>query len=168
VTEMPPPDGHEAKEVYAFYGLAAYFGQVFEKGMLNLLMTLHSEDTEMTLEHYDSIESSYNSNTLGQLLRHARERVGMSPNTDEVLNQALSKRNWLVHHYFVERAVAFHTENGRKDMIEELREIAELFHRADEAITSIYRPFHERRGITKESLKRDCEVMTEEFLASKA
>jgi hypothetical protein len=168
VNEIPEPENYDVKEVYSFYGLAAYCGQVLEKGLVNLVVALHTEGVTITREQFDSIFATYDSRTLGQLLRNAHTRVAISSEIDQLLSDALSKRNWLVHNYFAERAAAFMTDEGCKDMIEELRELIALFQRADDEIKPIYRSLLERRGVTDEYLEQEGKAMIARFLESRA
>jgi hypothetical protein len=167
VCEIPTPESHEVKEVYAFYGLAAYCGQVLEKGVINLLTSSHLKNIVITRKQYDGIVAKYKKKTLGGLLRDVQSMIDLPEATADVLTSALSKRNWLVHHYFYDRVPAFMTEIGRKDMINELQESTKLFQIADELTKQIYMPIFEQAGITEESLKREAEAMTDEFLESK-
>ncbi len=163
---IPEAESYESKEVYAFYGLAAYCGQLLEKGLVNLMSTLRTEGVSITREQFDKIFASYDRLTLGVLLRDARKMIDIPLQTDQILAEALEKRNFLVHHYFFQRAPAFMTEAGRKNMIEELQGFSGLFQMADEAIKPIYRPLLELQGITEEALRREAEKMVAEFLES--
>ena len=72
--EVPKPENADAKEVFSFFGLAVYSAQVFEQGVLNLLVALNRVDLKIvTQEKIDSFYESYSTSTLGQLLRATRE-----------------------------------------------------------------------------------------------
>ena len=52
---VPEPDGDDTKEVYAFFGLAAYSGQVLERGLLNLATIMRLRATgAATVDDYES------------------------------------------------------------------------------------------------------------------
>ncbi len=165
---IPEPEGNGVKEVYAFYGLAAYLGQVLEKGIVNMLVVFRSAGIPITQEQVDDLFVKYNRRTLGQLLQDARSLAAISLDVQKVLDEALMKRNRLIHHFFAEHSAAFMTESGSEEMIEELRGMAALFQEADNAIDSIYRPIMRRAGIDEEWIQREAEVLINDYLASKA
>ena len=39
---VPEPEGTDAREVFAFFGLCAYRAQVLEQGVVNLVTVLHA------------------------------------------------------------------------------------------------------------------------------
>lgn len=53
------------------------------------------------------------------------------------LREAQTLRNWIVHHYFWERAAAFVTPDGRLKMLTELDEMSDKLHELDEYFDSI-------------------------------
>lgn len=114
-------DDREVREVYAHYGLCAYMCQTVEWGLVNYLVALRMDDgTGLTHEQLDELLARWERLTMGQLMRELRDRLGMDAPMAETLGAALARRNWLVHHYFRERAAEFMTGPGRAMMLDEL------------------------------------------------
>ena len=156
---IPEPEGNDAKEVFAFYGLAAYYGQVLEKGIIIMLVVLRSAGIPMTQGQVDDLFVKYDRRTLGWLLKEARSLVAISLDVEKVLDEALMMRNELIHHFFAEHSAAFKTEIGSEEMIEELRRMTALFREADNAIDSIYEPILRRAGIDEERIQMEAEAL---------
>ncbi|MFC1977590.1 hypothetical protein ACFLWS_04930 [Chloroflexota bacterium] len=88
--------------------------------------------------------------TLGKLILEMRKTTSMSPNLESTLMEALKKRNWLVHHYFWDRARHFLTVQGRELMINELQDTANFLDQVDQELTAVNRAWATARGLTEE------------------
>ena len=79
--------------------------------------------------------------------------VTSAPDRVELLfGKALTKRNWLAHHYFRERAEDFVSAAGRDHMIAELEEAQSLVREADAELDDVVKPLRIRYGYTDEEL----------------
>ena len=59
--------------------------------------------------------------TMGRLLRMVNERAKFDAEwVSDCLDQALEKRNWLMHRYFLERGRELSSKQGRFEMLKEL------------------------------------------------
>ncbi len=166
-TEIPEPEDHGSKEVYAFFGLASYCAQVLEKGLVNMVVVFRCRGLVITRSEFDALFEEHDKKTLGQLLHRARSIVKIPTSVDSLLGEALQKRNWLTHHYFADRSVAFTMESGRKDMILELQEMIKLFKETDTATEPIYLPVMKERGLTEERVLELMSEMKDEYLKEK-
>lgn len=165
IHEVPQAEIFDDKEVYAFAGLALYCGQVFEKGLVNLLMVLHAEKADITKAQYDDVFTKYDSEALGKLLRKAKGRYRFSREDIDFFKEVNDIRNHLVHHFFAENAGAFLTGDiGFKKMIEELQYIIKRLQEADHKITNIYHPLQKKYGMTEEILRREEDKIVQDFL----
>jgi hypothetical protein len=162
---VPKPEGSDIKEVYAFYGLAAYMAQVVEKSMVSLLAILETEGRRITRADYDAIFVGVDSRTFGRLLRRLAKALPISPETEALLAEALERRNHLAHQFFADRAAAFMLDAGRRQMIEELRTFTRLFHRAEDEIAILCAPIMKKHGMTSDAVERKGQEMIAEFLA---
>src|SRR5437870_5100015 len=102
---MPPPtpesEGSEAKEVFAFFGLAAYHAQVLEQELILFALILHlSGRTGITQAKVEALFESLSVRTFGQLLREARTLTPIPVDLDDRLTEALRRRNDLTHDFF--------------------------------------------------------------------
>ncbi len=163
--EIPEPDDYGPKEVFAFFGLASYSAQVLEKGLIIMVIAFRCKGLRITRREFDVLYAEYNKKTLGQLLIRARKSISIPDNVDSLLDEALLKRNWLMHHYFADRAVQFTTEIGRRQMLSELQSLIRIFIEADLATESIYTPILEEFGVTGESVEKLIEEMVKEYLS---
>jgi hypothetical protein len=163
--DVPEPEGTDTKEVYAFYGLAAYSAQVLEKGLVNLVAVLHTDGLFITRAQFDTLFARFDGETFGRLVREARTKIQIPAQIEALLADALVKRNKLAHHFFADNAAAFKTERGRVEMIVELRALVDLFQRADRQVDALLEPFALRLGLTEERINQLASEMVEEFLA---
>lgn len=146
------------KDVYAYFGLAIYSAQCLEQAMIHLITFLdhfpktapHFSTREKWTEDYDRFFLNESGRTMGQLLGHL-QKVGMPHSKLEPkLKEALTKRNWLAHSYFSERAMDFMSEEGRNKMIEELNNTNEMFMAVDSEVSAIYYKLASKYGLTEE------------------
>jgi hypothetical protein len=63
--------------------------------------------------------------TMGRLIGDLRLQTELPESAETIISDALGKRNFLIHHYFRERAEDFMSPAGCRKMIAELEEIKE-------------------------------------------
>ena len=144
------------KEVYAHFGLAAYQAQCVEMSLNNFfLINKRVSDATLTVQELDSMEAARQKQTMGKLIKDFRTYVDLSTDCEELLNRALEKRNFLMHHFFRERAVQFMANGGRWQMIDELTEITNDLKFADTVIIAVYDNLRRVLGVTDEILDRE-------------
>lgn len=163
--EIPEPDDCNPKEVFAFFGLASYHVQVLEKCLVIMVLAFRCKGLHITRREFDSLYAENSMKTFGQLLSRARKSNSIPNDIDSILEDALRKRNWLIHHYFADRAVQFTTEIGRRQMLDELQSLIRIFMDADRATETIYKPIFEELGVTEESVAKMIEEMVKEYLS---
>jgi hypothetical protein len=113
----------EYKEVYATFGLAVYLAQCFERQLAITLSTVCSFNPQAVLQsQYDDLLSRNFKKTMGQLLHKIKEGITVPDELTTEIEEALKRRNFLMHTYFWERAVQLSTSAGRKAMIHELQD----------------------------------------------
>jgi hypothetical protein len=160
---IPEPEGTDPKEVFAFFGLCAYYGQVLERGLVNLATILHARGlTRVTrqdvLDAFDREERK----TMGTLIKDLKSKVTVPSSLEAKLKAAVSDRNYLAHRFFVVHDVDILSSPGRRDMIAELRDMATRFQWADSDLESITLPLWERLGLTQERLEEELASMNAE------
>lgn len=119
--EITVMDKH--KEVHFRYGLAAQKAAELETGIVLLLVDLdiksqgeyRFEDSLDLISHY-----SQNVRMLGRLIGALKEKTNLSEEFAEQLEAALCNRNYLIHHFYRERAELFKSPSGCDGLIEEL------------------------------------------------
>jgi hypothetical protein len=131
-------DDWEQREIYAHFGLALYFCQVVESGLVNYLLLLHraTGQGEITESEIDDLFAELFGNTLGRNIQNVKRILG--EHGDWVLADqmagTLELRNELVHHWMRTRALQQGTSENRLAMIDELEGAIAKLQDADRAI----------------------------------
>lgn len=154
--EIPEPDYDDPKELYAFFGLAAYCAQLVEQGLTNLLVGLaivkkHKPTWGGVSFLYDGADKK----TLGRLLRDIGKLIPFKEGLEEELQEVLEKRNYLMHRFFVEHNENLLRKQGRRKMIDELRGIIVAFQAVDPRVDELWLSIWSKYGITEERIERE-------------
>lgn len=156
-----PPDlsdldeGDQHLEVYAWAGLALYYAQVLEQGVICLILSARAVDGTLARDFatWDDAFDAHAGKTLGALLNVLRQYVELPTGIEARSQEALKRRNYLVHHYFKERVAGFVTLPGRQAMLTELAELARLFDEVDGQLTELMFRFGAHFGLTPEQVE---------------
>jgi len=115
--------------LYAEFGMTAEKAQVLETEAGNVALsylalfvntdTITPEETEM----YRSIENDVNRKTLGALLKHIKGQMHFDDTIVGIIDEGVKQRNYLTHHFFRTHNFALFSEEGRKVMVAELKDI---------------------------------------------
>lgn len=139
MTAIPTPDFDDPKEIYAFFGLAAYNASLLEASFINWTVALRLGGmTSATRQDFDSIFEHSEARTLGQLLDVTRKLAAVPKNLDRLLAKSLAERNRLIHRFYREHAQNLTHPEGHKVIISELRSMIDLFQRTDSLVTPLY------------------------------
>jgi hypothetical protein len=152
----------QIKDVYAHFGLGAYFGQVFETTLCNLLILDARVRGEVANSaEVDALEVAQQKKTMGALIREFRTRTTLPPNAESIMGTALDRRNFLNHHFFRVHAEDFMSEAGRLKMLTELHRIQESIKEADQVATLLCMALMKFLGITPEIIRAEFEALQE-------
>lgn len=116
-------------ELYVQFGIAAEKAQVLEVEAGNVALSYLTtwvkieEITPEVREMFRSIVDDCNRSTLGKLLKQIRSIGTFDDSIIQAVDTALERRNYLMHHFFRTHNFAIFNEAGRKEMLEELRDI---------------------------------------------
>ncbi|XQU09822.1 hypothetical protein P4544_09245 [Halomonas sp. LY9] len=147
---VPSPENSSEKEVYAFFGLASYTAQSLEKGLVTLAFSYSlSKRTILSEDAWGDLFSQVNRKTFGALLKLVKSETSIDQSMVSELDNCLSKRNWLAHDYFYDRAAEFCSEEGRVQMLSELSELIRNFDLCDQFITGVSQHIWQQHGITE-------------------
>jgi hypothetical protein len=120
-------DEDRVTDVCMFFGAAAYYAQLFEEATAQVLKTYRGlpslQDSGIPA---DLDEQSLDKNTLGLLLKKLRRHFAIDAEIDGVLSQALRKRNYLMHEFFLRREKQLSSSSKRPEIIRELVQIGLL------------------------------------------
>jgi len=116
-------------ELYAEFGLAAEKAQALEVEAGNVGLAFLSafvgtnQITEEDRARFRGLVDDANRKTLGTLLKVIKSLGRFDQSILDAIDEALERRNYLMHKFFRYHNFAICSEAGRKRMIEELREI---------------------------------------------
>ena len=158
-------EDEHVKAVYAHFGLAVYFSQVLEHGLVNALVFIdllprkagRPVAKQEWFKEFDAFMDQHFETTLGKMIRSLKNVISIPHDLESLLAEALNKRNFLAHHYFKDRSTEFMTKLGRDKMILELQEARTLFEHADDKLDEVVRPLRERFGLTDEQFAKHFE-----------
>ncbi len=126
--------------IYALHGSAAQHGQLLEKALSDLVLKLEEIlECPSSAADFQVIEKMRHNKTIGQLLKDLEKKT---KNLDEWVNDlfktAREKRNFLIHHYFLERQDKFQTPSGRMEILEELCSIEKTLKEATDMANGMH------------------------------
>jgi len=133
----------DLRVLYFEFGRTAEMAQVMEVEAGNLALSFVSlafDPSKITVEErrfFKVIIDDVNSRTFGSLLKQIRKIGSVSEDVEKIINEALEKRNYLVHRFFRNHNLQIHSEEGRKEMRTELEEIYELLNRAHATLSGM-------------------------------
>ena len=96
-----------------------------------------SKSTDDERHFFRAIIDDVNSRTFGNLLKQIHEIGSVSEGIEKTINEALEKRNYLVHKFFRSHNLGINSEEGRKEMRAELEEIYESLSRAHATLSGM-------------------------------
>ena len=97
-------------------------------------------------EIYDAMDKK----TFGQILQSTRNQTGIPADLNADLEAALNKRNYLAHRFFVAHDVDIRSPEGRRKMIDELRDVVACVKQLDAKMDPVWIAAWERLGVTQE------------------
>jgi hypothetical protein len=167
MSEEQNPEPDEIKEVYARFGLALYFAQVLEHGIVNALVSLdlipnqrkHARTPEEWSAIVDSFMSRHFEKTMGRMLHELRSITLVPSDLEDLLRDALRRRNRIAHDFFREHAEDFMNSSGRAAMLAEVDECRAVFEAADNQLDEVVAPMRRAAGITDEVIAREFDAM---------
>lgn len=152
------PNYEDPKEIYTFFGLAYYQAAVLEHGVLNLAVALRAkEGTGVTWDDVDRLYDSFDMKTFGPIIEIAREKVQFSDGLEADLATALSHRNYLAHRFFVVHADKLTSPGGRREMIDELRDILRQLQAVDVRMDELWISAWDSLGVRREWIEQEME-----------
>lgn len=164
-------EDEQVKEVYARFGLAVYYAQVLEHGLVNALVILGLIPSRRHLvgsaqewgAEVDAFMDRHFDSTMGRMMNDLRSVADVPVDLESMLRRALGKRNWLAHDFFRDRAQEFMSAPGRAVMLLEVDECRQLFHHADVRLEAVVAPLRRKAGMTDDMLEAEYHRMLGEL-----
>jgi hypothetical protein len=147
------PTSDLAKDVFAHFGAAYYFAEVLHRGLCNLFVWTRVVPAG-TMNRYrveEHLAKAF-STTLGQLLGEIK--TCFSEDELGTLGAAVSKRNYVAHHFWYERVYLMATAEGCRTLIAELEAAEEMFRAADRLVDQVAAPYQAKMGLSSEILEK--------------
>jgi hypothetical protein len=140
------------KEVFARFGTAYYESEVLHRGLCNVYaLATFDKPESITRPRIDEKLIYAYSLTLGQVIKESKYLFPAE--IQDLLDLALSKRNFLAHHFWFERNHLMFDEQGLLQLQKELIDFTEFFDELDKKISSFFQPFLQKFGITDEMIQ---------------
>src|SRR3989442_21804 len=112
------------KEVFAWYGGAAYAAQCFEvEPTILLLLAYRLQYPSASPRDLDTVEVRLSKLALGHLLTELKNQFVVHTEFETMLTQYLQTRNYLTHHFFFENGLKLMSREGCGSMLAELKQI---------------------------------------------
>jgi hypothetical protein len=172
---MIDPSDEEAKELYAYFGLALYCSSVLEHGVANAIFILELMDKRRevkTRQEWETLVDNHFENSFAQTLgRLKKQLVGHRGRSSALaslitdLDKCVEERNFLAHHFWREYAAEWFTTAGRDGMVQRLEEARDLFSETDSKLEAAIRPFAIRHGFTPDLERLGMELIKREARA---
>ncbi|QJR19116.1 hypothetical protein [Pelagibacterium halotolerans] len=155
-------EGGHVKDTFAYFGRAYFMANAFEAGLAIASMILgflaeekaklaSGERKEFDQDQYEKDFDAYmarqHAQTLGNLIKNVSRFPALGNDFLSLLPEVKAKRDFLAHHFFRVRAVPFASRHGRDRMIQELRDMEEIFERADSMLTKLMKPHYLEIGL---------------------
>ena len=153
-------ESNQARDTYAYYGLAMYTAQVFEHEVVNLLVLARIARAQKIAERIlaDPWERRFR-DTLGELFKRLKPYLAHDQQLVDDIAEGVRVRNHLAHAYWRVHAEDAVSVRGRAEMIAELIGIRDRFEDLDERLAHVSKPFRESLGITDEKIQNEYEAM---------
>lgn len=141
----------EQQEVYAHFGVAIYFCQVVETGLVNYLLLLRQATTgrEMGESEIDELFDELFGYTLGRNINNVKRLLGEQGEwvLAGQMTETLKLRNELVHHWMRTRSLMQGTSETRLEMIEELENATAKLQAASAALQERVQALLKKAGL---------------------
>jgi hypothetical protein len=150
----------QARDTYAYYGLAMYTAQVMEHEVVNLLVLARIVRARKNAEQIlaDPWERRFR-DTLGKLFQQLKPYLAHDQQLLNDVGEGVRVRNRLAHSYWRDHAEDAVSLRGRAEMITELIEIKNMFADLDTRLTRVSKSFRGSLGITGELIKEEYDKM---------
>jgi hypothetical protein len=140
------------KEVFARFGTAYYESEVLHRGLCNIYaLATFDKPESVTRPRLDEKLTYAYSHTLGQIIKESKHLFPTE--IQEKLDLALSKRNFLAHHFWFEKNHLMFDEQGLLQLQQQLIAFTEFFDELDKTISKFFQPIRQKFGITDQMIQ---------------
>lgn len=158
-------DNGRHRLVYAYFGLAIYFGQCLEETFSIMLWTdrIFRQKVKTNAEVNQILDTIENSKkTMGNFITEVKNCYNLPNSIIDQLDKILSLRNHLAHKYFKLNIAKFYSEVGQLEMIEYFCDFIEKSQHLDDQLKLYYKNYTDKLGVTEERIEELMNQMKEE------
>ena len=140
-------------ELYAEFGIAAEKAQVLEIDAGNIALlyaALFLDRTKLTDDERKMLRTVLDDcdrSTLGKVLKRVKSIGDFDDSMLSVVDEALERRNYLMHRFYLAHNFAIGSEAGRKEMVTELKDIQAKLDRAHFMLLGVYGCLEKMAGL---------------------
>jgi hypothetical protein len=141
--------------VYAYFGLAIYFGQCLEKTFSIMLWTdrIFKKKVKTNKEVNEIIDAIENSKkTMGNFINEVKQSYSLTTTIVDQLDKTLDTRNYLAHKYFKLHIEKFYSEMGQLEMIKYFCDFIDDSKLLDERLKIYYTKYTDKLGLTDDKI----------------
>jgi hypothetical protein len=154
------------KDVFAWFGVAAYAVQCFEVELCILILLAHRlKDPSLLSEHLEKIDIKLSKSTLGALLSELKSHLIINIDLQKILNNYREKRNYLIHQFFFNHSTDLLSKDGCLKMIEELKEIHASLMEANKVAETMSCNIRKKLSISEKEIQELVKSYIEAFTA---
>lgn len=161
-------EGVLAREMYMHYGYAVYLSQMFEKQLVALVhgfLAVEKKGDWPYEKLLEEVEKLNKRATLGQLLEKVRTRITLDAAVEAHIQEALKRRNELIHHYFDTYVAQATVTDGQKIIIDDLIESQKIFEQAFFWVDGMNRSLMKKFGVSDEKMAEIIKKIHQEEVA---
>jgi hypothetical protein len=149
------------KLVYAYFGLAIYYGQSIEVTFSIMLWTdrifkKRAKTNKEVNEIIDFLENS--KKTMGNLINEVKQNYNIPKPLIDKFDNLLNRRNYLIHKNFKLHIEKFYSEIGQLEMIKYFCDFVDEIEEVDKELNNYYSKYTSKLGLTDERIN---EIMNE-------
>jgi hypothetical protein len=146
-------DVERRKEVFAWFGGAAYHAQCFEVELQSLLLlTYRLNNPSAQVSDLDDVDMRLSRKNLGGLLRELGKHFSLPTEFSDQLNAYREKRNYLMHRFFFDNARKLLSPLGCAAMVDELKDLSRALGEADAIAQDFSKRLRARAGWSEEEI----------------
>jgi hypothetical protein len=159
---------HTKQDLFAVYGATAYYAQMFEIGLRSILLLAHIlKNPSLTKIDLEQIGLEITKVNIGPLLTEIKKRYPLQTELEKSFNEFREKRNYLTHHFFFKNAFKMSSDEGRRAMTIELKDLFFEFKKADELTEILAWQIRKDLGWSENKFKEVVKKRLETELAKK-
>jgi hypothetical protein len=180
MSEATAPHDEEIKALLAYFGSAYYLACGIEAELANALVTMdfvtgvlkdaraNGKSTFSQAEYearFDSYLAEQHRETMGGLIRRLNKVSTFDETLKKLIDEALTRRNYLAHRFWRERAEEFASTKKRASLIPVLEEYVRFFESIDQELHKARNEALKKLGFDTEAISARVEAQIAEMRA---